>query len=1154
MRDVGGGDLEAIHARAKAILERPAGEVDHEELAELRERALSAALTNNKKEKGKGKEEINYPDVLDPAFATRLLAKREFRQHAVDAATEDVASALAGRCERLDAFFEHTTTQLLVRNFMSPLTPYNGLLLAHGTGLGKTCAAITIAEQYAPTMRNGVTIITRPPLVDAFRRTIFDVDLIPRKDGGSLDFARASSQCTGTTYPDMVVDRHILSASQLDARISRTIRDRYAFLGPLKFSNRVHQLCTDPQGEPLPAAVANQRLKEHFSDSVLIIDEAHMLRGGDGKKLGPALRKVLKVSENVKLLLLTATPMFNEATDILDIVNILLINDKRPPLKPSDVFDKASGRLINEAALAAALKGYVSYAASDDPFSFPRCLSAHEASDPGAMAPSDVPSRALSDGAAIPPQERLKDLQRFILATPMGPAQSKVVLAITASIQQFGEKELVSALPQASDGDAEEGDAEEEDKDKKKRTSDVLSKLSQLMQASNVVFPRREEGGRGNSNGSFDEVFERAKGSRLHVSYRKGVAPFLSAPHISKWAPKLHAIVSRVKTCQGVAMVYSRFIWSGLVPLAIALEHAGFVPHRGAPILSGGGGGGRNGGNRYAIISGQNIAESTVAQVLADATHPENADGRRIKVILISDKGSEGLSLKFVREVHVMEPWFHLNKVDQVLGRASRLCSHALLPPQQRNVTLFLHAITGNKENRETIDLFTYRQAEMKQGKIAQVEAILKQQAFDCSIMAPYKKRLRATLDRTRVTLVTSQGRALKNRSLESSRVTGSSSSHSTTCAPSVDVLRLAEDASTYDPAFHAHHQERYRALIGGFFADTNTTSASEAEIWAYVKQRMPSADRMQSLRELHRVVGSHTTVSSRLGRQGYILHRGTRYLFQPFDEASVILTNAERAQIPQPPTHIKAVSLFSGPAPTGTSATDAYLRHDDRIHHAIKVLTELTQEASDRLHGVLPPGTYENVALDSVVDNLSHADLLDVAKAVMLPREVHDLLPSRVKNMKFAVRRSLIISRILSANGQRISSPFFPQQEFALDENSGEFVASPKQKPKQNQANGQQQKAVASISRIGNNTRMAFKVLDPLPPGKLAPKRGAARSGCVCHQSSTVSLQQLTQRIAEIVPSVKGQIARLNKRALCELYEIALRKHRPQSILRPIF
>ena len=60
-------------------------------------------------------------------------------------------------------------------------------------------------------------------------------------------------------------------------------------------------------------------------------------------------------------------------------------------------------------------------------------------------------------------------------------------------------------------------------------------------------------------------------------------------------------------------------------------------------------------------------------------------------VILISSSGAEGISLKCVRQVHVMEPFWNYIRVDQVLGRAIRMKSHITLPENERNVEQYLY-------------------------------------------------------------------------------------------------------------------------------------------------------------------------------------------------------------------------------------------------------------------------------------------------------------------------------------------------------------------------------------------------------------------------------------------------------------------------------
>ena len=53
-----------------------------------------------------------------------------------------------------------------------------------------------------------------------------------------------------------------------------------------------------------------------------------------------------------------------------------------------------------------------------------------------------------------------------------------------------------------------------------------------------------------------------------------------------------------------------------------------------------------------------------------------NFYGEIMKVILITASGAEGISLKNCRYVHITEPYWHPVRIDQVIGRARRICSH----------------------------------------------------------------------------------------------------------------------------------------------------------------------------------------------------------------------------------------------------------------------------------------------------------------------------------------------------------------------------------------------------------------------------------------------------------------------------------------------
>ena len=44
--------------------------------------------------------------------------------------------------------FSFSPSQKFLQTFINPLTPYMSVLVYHGTGVGKTCSAIGIAEQF----------------------------------------------------------------------------------------------------------------------------------------------------------------------------------------------------------------------------------------------------------------------------------------------------------------------------------------------------------------------------------------------------------------------------------------------------------------------------------------------------------------------------------------------------------------------------------------------------------------------------------------------------------------------------------------------------------------------------------------------------------------------------------------------------------------------------------------------------------------------------------------------------------------------------------------------------------------------------------------------------------------------------------------------
>merc|ERR1711991_610822 len=74
--------------------------------------------------------------------------------------------------------------------------------------------------------------------------------------------------------------------------------------------------------------------------------------------------------------------------------------------------------------------------------------------------------------------------------------------------------------------------------------------------------------------------------------------------------------------------------------------------------------------------------------------HENNFLGEVIKVMMITSSGAEGINLKNTRFVHILEPYWHMVRINQVIGRARRICSHQDLPDEMRTVQVFLYMST----------------------------------------------------------------------------------------------------------------------------------------------------------------------------------------------------------------------------------------------------------------------------------------------------------------------------------------------------------------------------------------------------------------------------------------------------------------------------
>tara|TARA_Y100001958_G_scaffold159738_1_gene162912 strand:- start:6519 stop:9893 length:3375 start_codon:yes stop_codon:yes gene_type:complete len=134
-----------------------------------------------------------------------------------------------------------------------------------------------------------------------------------------------------------------------------------------------------------------------------------------------------------------------------------------------------------------------------------------------------------------------------------------------------------------------------------------------------------------------------------------------------------------------------------------------------------------------------------------------NLYGEIIRVLMITASGAEGISLKNVRFVHVTEPYWHPVRMQQVIGRARRICSHQDLPPELRTVKVFLYlmkftdsqmksdeSIELRLKDKSKIDNLTpitsdqalYEIATLKENVTEKILQAVKESSFDCALHA----------------------------------------------------------------------------------------------------------------------------------------------------------------------------------------------------------------------------------------------------------------------------------------------------------------------------------------------------------------------------------------------------------------------------------
>jgi len=265
---------------------------------------------------------------------------------------------------------------------------------------------------------------------------------------------------------------------------------------------------------------------------------------------------------------------------------------------------------------------------------------------------------------------------------------------------------------------------------------------------------------------------------RAIANIRENPSEYLSREALTTYSPKFLAMLESItdETHVGLHLIYSQFrTLEGVGVFSMVLENNGFarfkLKHSQSGVWELDISDEDKGKPMYALYTGTETSEqkeiirniyngdweyipTNIKNQLLTMSLNNNL-GEIIKVLMITSSGSEGINLRNTRYVHIMEPYWHPVRLEQVIGRARRICSHKNLPDELQTVEVFVYLMTfspeqlksdesaelrvsaGDRSKRPpfvpvTSDQLLYEISEIKSELTNQLTDVIKESSFDC--------------------------------------------------------------------------------------------------------------------------------------------------------------------------------------------------------------------------------------------------------------------------------------------------------------------------------------------------------------------------------------------------------------------------------------
>ena len=658
----------------------------------------------------------SYPDILDDRLQEKLFLKKELNNYQIKHKPEinnynDLFNYRLKKCRQ----FQLSEHQQLLSNFFNPDTPYKSLLLFHGLGTGKTCCALKIASKFYEQIKKYNTRI---------------IILVPGpvlKQNWINEIKKNNGACSNLNIIDDKDDKKIFEYYDImsyKAFHRRVLGEKIKN----KDDNKKSKYIKIESGDFLRNEAINKIDK--LDNTLLIVDEAHNVIDNDYTN---AIKKILSISNNLKLLLLTGTPMRNDASNIIQLLEIMNIangnNHKIPPIFTGfnhnlNFTEKGEEILNNE------LKGKFSYLSGGDKYIF----------------------ASRNDLGIIP--KSLKFTK--IIPCEFNDEQYKLYDEVV--------KNNNNGLERSS--------------------SDVCNFIIPVLKNNNIVLSYGINGLNDFKNNLENDkkdfinelvkyINKRIDKNIYKLNYDKDLiyldknqltGKFLFKPYLKLFSPKFYkALTNILDLVEGKKGPKTAFIYSNLVQIGInifkqILIQNGFIEFTESPnktliksndntICYYCGINKKNHNNikheyfpaSFVFITGkqendEDFEDNEDVQMYINKyfNSKENYEGKFIKLILGSQVISEGYSFQNISEVHILDVYYNFTRIDQAVGRGIRTCSHFNIENELNpypKVDIYKYCMYN--KNNPTSEELLYQKAEKKHVLIKYVERMIKNNAID---------------------------------------------------------------------------------------------------------------------------------------------------------------------------------------------------------------------------------------------------------------------------------------------------------------------------------------------------------------------------------------------------------------------------------------